>query len=167
MLLILYVQGLQQLRDEGKMHSTLLDNILSTLLQEYVDLPVYVKMTLDRQNTIRTRSSEQPPPPDVSAVPSSGSFVAVRADATEYEDGFCIAKVSGQLSTHFQGIYLIKISEQVDPMKIKFAVSEELGRFDINTIISEVVSAFNIGSNILEVDKEEIEEIIIGATFEM
>ena len=124
-------------------------------------------MTLERQNTIRTRSSEQPPPPDVSAVPPSGRFVAVRADTAEYEDGFLIAKVSEQLSTQFKGTYLIKVSEQVDPMKIKFTISEELGRFDIDTIISEVVSAFNIGSNILEVDKEEIEEIIIGANSEM
>ena len=64
--------------------------------------------------------------------------------------------------SHFQGIYLVKASEQGDIFKVQFVESENVDRFDIDTVLSEVISAVKLdNSNAVQVDKEEIEEIII------
>ena len=120
-------------------------------------------MTLERPNNRpRTRASEPTPPPDVSAVPPVGRFCAIRADPRDYEDGFCIAKVKEHQGSHFQGIYLVKASEQGDIFKVQFVESENVDRFDIDTVVSEVISAVQFNnSNTVQVDKEKIEEIII------
>ena len=64
--------------------------------------------------------------------------------------------------SHFQGIYLVKASEQGDIFKVQFVESEYVDRSNIDIVVSEVISAVKLNnSNTVQVDKEEIEEIII------
>ena len=139
-------------------------SVFYLFLQEYVDTPVTIVMTPERQNPQAvTRSREQAPPEELSVLVIPGKYYAIRTDIRDFEDGFCIVKANQRFTSVFQGVYLDKNVDQTDICAVCFKETTNIGRFDFGTIICEIISANNVIHNSLIVNADEIEDIIASA----
>ena len=128
-------------------------------MQEYVEQPWSIQLTLSNKSCPTTRGREDEAAPEESEVEAEpGKFYTIMADCRDFEDGFCIAKCTSCGPNYFEGIYLLKTTENDD--SIGFIETKEVSKFYFEHVVSVVLSIKDISNGQFSVDKKEIEEIL-------
>ena len=128
-------------------------------MQEYVEQPWSIQLTLSHASYPTTRSKEAEPPTEESDIEAEpGKFYTILADCRDFEEGFCIAKCTSCGQNYFEGVYLLKTRENDD--SVVFEETKDVSKFSFEHVVSVVLSIKEMSDGQFSVDKNEIEEIL-------
>ena len=76
------------------------------------------------------------PSEDITPLFSLGKLYSLRADASDFSDGFCIAKAVEVRPNSFIGNYLEKAVDQNEEFKVLYVETQTVGQFSDKTVLS-------------------------------
>ena len=126
-----------------------------TIFQEYVEVPILVKLAHQQPTKRFMRSSvtsEVIIQPDIVQI---GHFLAVKS---ENEEGLLVVKCTNVLENQFDGVILQKFSD--DTVNILYKLLDKAERYMKSNVVTPVVSVVDTGLKMFSIDRAEIEGLL-------